>query len=81
MMWRAEAPEWPCIEQETSDLRYARPMSSRENEPTGMTPSELDAVAEQTRGRAKSGDVFAYFIAAAQVGNPAAAQALIRTLG
>ena len=72
-----EAPTWPVIDQETSDFRYARLMSSREEEPTGMTEAELNAIARQTEGWAGRGDVFAYFIAGAKVRNPAAAQALI----
>ena len=55
-------------------------MSSREDEPTGMTSAELDAVAARTQAWAKRGDVFAYFIAGAKVRNPAAAQALIEKL-
>jgi uncharacterized protein YecE (DUF72 family) len=55
-------------------------MSSREDEPTGMTSEELDGIVDQTRGWAKRGDVFAYFIAGAKVRNPAAAQALIKKL-
>lgn len=76
-----EAPDWPRIDQPTADFTYARLMSSREDEPTGMTSGELDAVAAQTRGRAKRGEVFAYFIAGAKMRNPAAAQALIKKLG
>lgn len=76
-----EAPTWPRIDQPTADFTYARLMSSRENEPTGMTSAELDAVAAQTKAWAKRGDVFAYFIAGAKVRNPAAAQALIAKLG
>ena len=76
-----EAPEWPRIDQPTADFTYARLMSSRESEPTGMTSKELDAIADQTRGWAKRGEVFAYFISGAKVRNPAAAQALIKTLG
>ena len=76
-----EAPEWPRIDQATADFTYARLMSSREDEPTGMTANELDAIAKQTRAWAKRGDVFAYFIAGAKVRNPAAAQALIARLG
>jgi len=75
-----EAPEWPRIDQPTADFKYARLMSSREDEPTGMTSAELDAVAKQTRDWAARGDVFAYFIAGAKVRNPAAAQALIARL-
>jgi uncharacterized protein YecE (DUF72 family) len=75
-----EAPEWPRIDQPTADFTYARLMSSREEEPNGMTSAELDAVAGQARAWAKRGEVFAYFIAGAKVRNPAAARALIDTL-
>jgi uncharacterized protein YecE (DUF72 family) len=76
-----EAPEWPRIDQPTADFSYARLMSSREDEATGMTSDELDAVADQTKAWAKRGEVFAYFISGAKVRNPAAAQALIAKLG
>ena len=76
-----EAPDWPRIDEDTADFKYARVMSSREDEETGMTSAELDAVAERTRAWAKRGDVFCYFIAGAKVRNPAAAQALIGKLG
>lgn len=75
-----ESPTWPRIDQPTADFTYARLMSSREDEPTGMTSAELDAVADQTRAWAERGDVFAYFISGAKVRNPAAAQALIEKL-
>ena len=75
-----ESPEWPRIDQPTADFTYARLMSSREDEPTGMTSDELDVVATQAQDWAKRGDVFAYFIAGAKVRNPAAAQALIAKL-
>ena len=76
-----EEPTWPKIDLETSDFTYARLMSSREGEPTGMTSQELDRVAGRARDWAKRGDVFAYFIAGAKVRNPAAAGALIEKLG
>jgi uncharacterized protein YecE (DUF72 family) len=75
-----EEPTWPCIDAPTADFTYARLMSSKPDEPTGMTSDELDGIAEQTRGWAKRGDVFAYFIAGAKVRNPAAAMALIEKL-
>ncbi len=75
-----ESPTWPRIDQPTGDFTYARLMSSREDEPTGMTSDELDAVATQTKAWAERGDVFAYFISGAKVRNPAAAQALIEKL-
>ncbi|MBB5744903.1 DUF72 domain-containing protein [Brevundimonas variabilis] len=76
-----EAPEWPRIDQPTADFTYARLMSSRETEPTGMTSQELDVIADRTRAWARRGDVFAYFISGAKIRNPAAAQALIAKLG
>ncbi|HZV83864.1 MAG TPA: DUF72 domain-containing protein [Brevundimonas sp.] len=76
-----EAPEWPNIDQPTADFTYARLMSSREDEATGMTSAELDRVAARARDWADRGEVFAYFIAGAKVRNPAAAQALIAKLG
>ncbi len=75
-----EEPTWPQIDEATADFSYARLMSSREDEPTGMTSAELDAVADQTRNWAERGRVFAYFISGAKVRNPAAANALICTL-
>lgn len=75
-----EAPEWPRIDQPTADFTYARMMSSKPDEPTGMTSAELDGIAKQTQDWAKRGDVFAYFIAGAKVRNPAAAMALIEKL-
>src|SRR5690606_34285414 len=50
-----EAPEWPRIDQPTADFSYARLMSSREDEPTGMTSDELDAVAKQAKAWAERG--------------------------
>jgi uncharacterized protein YecE (DUF72 family) len=76
-----EAPEWPRIDLPTADFTYARLMSSKPDEPTGMTSAELDGIADRTRTWAKRGDVFAYFIAGAKVRNPAAAMALIEKLG
>lgn len=75
-----EAPDWPRIDQDTADFRYARLMSSREDEPAGLTAAELDAVAERVKGWSRAGEVFAYFISGAKVRNPAAAMALIERL-
>lgn len=75
-----EAPQWPRIDQPTADFTYARLMSSREEEPAGLTGAELDDVAGRVRAWAARGEVFAYFIAGAKVRNPAAAQALIERL-
>lgn len=75
-----EEPTWPQIDEETADFTYARLMSSREDEPTGMTAAELDDIAKQAKAWARRGEVFAYFISGAKVRNPAAAQALIAKL-
>lgn len=75
-----DSPTWPQIDEATADFTYARLMSSREDEPTGMTAAELEAVARRAKDWAKRGDVFAYFISGAKVRNPAAAQALIKAL-
>jgi uncharacterized protein YecE (DUF72 family) len=75
-----EEPTWPCIDAPTADFTYARLMSSKPDEPTGMSSDELDGIAGQTKAWAKRGDVFAYFIAGAKVRNPAAAMALIEKL-
>ncbi len=73
-------PTWPQIDEATADFTYARLMSSREDEPTGMSADELDQVASQVQAWSSRGDVFAYFISGAKVRNPAAAQALIARL-
>jgi uncharacterized protein YecE (DUF72 family) len=75
-----ESPQWPVIDKPTTDFTYARMMTSREDEPTGMTSTELDGVAKTVTDWAERGDVFAYFISGAKVRNPAAAQALIAKL-
>jgi uncharacterized protein YecE (DUF72 family) len=75
-----EEPTWPQIDEPTADFSYARLMSSREDEPTGMTADELSGVADQVRAWAERGEVFAYFISGAKARNPAAAMALIAQL-
>lgn len=77
----AKDEDFPEIDEETADFTYARYMSSDEALEDGVSASELTRIAKQTRAWAKRGDVFAYFISGAKVRNPAAAQALIRTLG
>jgi uncharacterized protein YecE (DUF72 family) len=44
-----EEPTWPCIDAPTADFTYARLMSSKPDEPTGMTSDELDGIAKQTQ--------------------------------
>jgi uncharacterized protein YecE (DUF72 family) len=76
----AKDEDFPEIDQHTADFTYARLMASREDMENGVTDSELDGFAKQTKDWAKRGDVFAYFISGAKVRNPAAAQALIAKL-
>jgi len=71
----------PEIDQPTAGFSYARLMTTRNDLDSGIAGPELAGVARRIRAWAKRGDVFAYFIAGAKVRNPAAAQALIRTLG
>jgi uncharacterized protein YecE (DUF72 family) len=77
----AKDEDFPEIDQPTADFTYVRLMASQEDLETGVTEDELDGFAQQTKGWAKRGDVFAYFISGAKVRNPAAAQALIAKLG
>ena len=78
----APSNEYPCFDEKTADFTYARLRLAREDLPEGYEPKELDRWARRARGWAKSGrDTFVFFISAAKVRNPAAAQALIERLG
>src|SRR5258705_1738637 len=77
----AKDEDFPEIDHRTADFTYARFMASREDLEMGVTDAELSGYARQSRGWAKHGDVFAYFISGAKTRNPAAAQALIQELG
>ncbi|BCW88978.1 hypothetical protein sos41_21320 [Alphaproteobacteria bacterium SO-S41] len=79
IVW-AKDEDFPEIDQPTADFTYARFMASQEDNPQGVTPAELTALAKQAKDWAKRGDVFAFFISGAKVRNPAAAQALIKKL-
>jgi uncharacterized protein YecE (DUF72 family) len=76
----AEGEDVPQIDVRTADFTYARIMRAREDIPAGYTPAELTGLAKRARTWSKHGDVFCYFISAAKVRNPAAAQALIAKL-
>lgn len=56
---------------------YARLKGSREEEPAGYSPAELDRWAERARQWSEQGDVFLFVIAGAKVRAPAGAEALI----
>jgi uncharacterized protein YecE (DUF72 family) len=77
----ADRDEFPMIDENTADFRYARLQCAAEDCPTGYDEAALNGWAAQTHDWAKTGDVFAFFISGAKVRNPAAAQALVAKLG
>lgn len=60
---------------------YLRIMTGREELETGHTDDELEAVIARARRLAETGNVFLYFISAAKMRNPAAAEAVVARLG
>lgn len=77
----ADSDEYPLIEEQTADFTYARLMRTREDEPAGYAPEELQAWAKRAQDWAKGGrDVFVYFIAGAKVRAPAAAMEFMEAL-
>lgn len=76
----ADDDEFPCIDEDTADFRYARLQRAIENCPTGYDDAALDRWANLAKDWAKTGDAFVYFISGAKVRNPAAAQAMIARL-
>lgn len=76
----ADAEDYPCIDADTADFRYARLQRAAETCATGHDDPALDGWAEAARGWAAKGDAFVFFIAGAKVRNPAAAMALIERL-
>lgn len=76
----ADHDEYPMIDEDTADFRYARLMKTREDQPTGYDAEALDGWADKAKGWAKSGDVFLYFISGFKQVNPKAAMALIERL-
>lgn len=77
----ADHPEYPCIDADTGDFSYARLMQAREDEPTGYSPTEIEAWADKARAWAgNANEVYMFFINGAKVRAPAAAMALIEQL-
>lgn len=76
----ADDDEFPCIDQDTADFRYARLQRATEDCPTGYDDVALDRWTRLARDWAKTDDTFVYFISGAKVRNPAAAQAMIARL-
>ncbi|WP_426168063.1 DUF72 domain-containing protein [Sandarakinorhabdus sp. DWP1-3-1] len=77
----ADAEDYPCIDADTADFRYARLQRAVEDCATGYDDKALDDWARAARGWAKAGDAYVFFISGAKVRNPAAATALIARLG
>jgi len=77
----ADDEKHPCFAEQTGPFTYARLQRQREDEPTGYSPSELDAWASEARNWEKGGrDVFVFMINGAKVRAPAAAMALLERL-
>ena len=68
--------EFPCIDADTADFRYARLQRMSEDVPTGYDASALDGFAEQAKSWAAKGDAYIFMINGAKVRAPAAAVAL-----
>ena len=77
-----DSDEYPCIEADTADFRYARLQRMREEVSTGYDEAALDGFAERARGWRQSGrDVYVFMINGAKVRAPAAALELQQRLG
>lgn len=77
----ADSGEYPRIDQYTADFTYARLMRSEEQIATGYSEAALGDWAKRAATWASRGDVFIYFIAGAKLRAPAAARALLSSLG
>ena len=73
--------EFPCIDADTADFRYARLQRMSEDVPTGYDGRALDGFAEQAKDWAAKGDAYIFMINGAKVRAPAAAVALQERLG
>jgi uncharacterized protein YecE (DUF72 family) len=72
-----DSDEYPTIEADTADFRYARFQRMNEEITTGYDDAALDRFAEQARGWVKGGqDAYIFLINGAKVRAPAAALAL-----
>jgi uncharacterized protein YecE (DUF72 family) len=75
----ADGP-YPQIDGPTAPFAYLRIMGTRDGEPEGYPPSELDRWADRLRDIAKDREVFLFVISGHKVANPAAAMALLQRL-
>jgi len=73
--------EFPCIDADTANFRYARLQRMREEIETGYDGAALDGFAERARGWANAGrDAYIFMINGAKIRAPAAATALLERL-
>lgn len=74
--------DFPCIDADTADFRYARLQRMREDLPTGYDSPSLDRFANLAKGWHQAGrDTFLFMINGAKLRAPAAALALQLRLG
>ena len=74
--------EFPCIDADTSDFRYARLQRMHEEVATGYEAAALDGFAERVRSWETAGrDSYVFMINGAKLRAPAAAQSLQTRLG
>jgi uncharacterized protein YecE (DUF72 family) len=76
----ADHDEFPMIDEDTADFRYARLQRAAEEVETGYDAQAIDQWANKARGWSATGDSYVFFISGAKVRNPSAAQALIAKL-
>jgi uncharacterized protein YecE (DUF72 family) len=68
--------EYPCIDEDTASIRYARLQRMSEDNPTGYDGKALDGFANKAREWRKGGNVYIFMINGAKARAPAAALAL-----
>jgi uncharacterized protein YecE (DUF72 family) len=76
-----DSEDYPLIDADTADFRYARLQRMNEAIPTGYDETALDLIATRTRSWATKGDAYIFMINGAKVRAPAAALALQTRLG
>jgi uncharacterized protein YecE (DUF72 family) len=77
-----DSDDYPLIEADTADFRYARLQRMNEQVPTGYDGETLDGLADLVRGWKQDGkDAYIFLINGAKVRAPAAALALQERLG
>lgn len=73
--------EFPCLDVDTADFRYARLQRMNEEVPTGYDGSALEGFAERAKDWvANGGDAYIFMINGAKVRAPTAAQAIQQRL-